>query len=137
MHLCELTCFCINLGFHGTCVDPWLLRRSRRCPCCMQRVRLPNDKKGDGKGAKESEDTFISSQMVPTYSESSPDEDTPDEIIECLEPTVTTTGKPEDPVTTDKSPQTRFHSAMSNPESSQGSCTMTSPSESRKSSQVK
>lgn len=118
------------------CVDPWLLRRSRRCPCCMQTIKMANDEEDDDND-NENEDTYITSQLQTSYARSSPGTENPD--AECMQSTGLPTEGLSSPLLEEmtQSP-TRFHSALSNPKSdtSQESCTITSPSESRKSSQV-
>ncbi|CAL8114154.1 unnamed protein product [Orchesella dallaii] len=116
-------------GFHAICVDPWLLRRSRRCPCCMQRVRLPNDENDDD----DEEETYPPPQRRSREGRSSSDQGG------CRITLDTATDGVGDPLLLElaQSPQARYHSSASNPksESPEGSCTITSPSESRKSSQ--
>ncbi|ODN03496.1 E3 ubiquitin-protein ligase RNF13 [Orchesella cincta] len=97
-------------------------------PCCMQRVRLPNDENDDD----DEEETYPQPQRRSREGRSSSDQG-------CRITLDTATDGVGDPLLLElaQSPQARYHSTPSNPksESPDGSCTITSPSESRKSSQ--
>lgn len=99
----------------------------------MQRVRLPNDDNDDD----DEEETYPTSQRR-NRDTRSPTDQTGN--TGCRVSSNTPLDGVGDPLLLElaQSPQARFHSAVNTPkaESSQGSCTVTSPSESRKSSQV-